>query len=62
MPRKQTSNPLEDKINEIKKAISVLEWDIPLIKNDNIRFKKEDNLSELKNELNRLLEEKKKDE
>lgn len=59
MPRRQSSeNFFDERIFELQKMISTLEWDIPRIKNNELKAHKEGKLSELKNELDKLAKEK----
>ena len=58
MSKTQASNLLDEQISELKKTISLIEWDIPHIKNSNLRALKEQRLADLRNEVNKLVEEK----
>ena len=42
-------------IAELRKAISIMEWDMPNIRNDNLRAMKEFKLAQCKKELGMLL-------
>lgn len=59
MPKRQFAKDIFDgQIHELQKAISTLEWDIPHMKNNELRAHKGWRLAELKNELKNLIEEK----
>ena len=48
--------PSDKRINELKKTISILEWDLPNIKNNELRSIKEKELMFFRAELQTLLE------
>jgi len=48
--------PSNKRINELKKTISILEWDLPNIQNNELRSIKEKELMFCKTELQTLLE------
>ena len=50
-------SPNSEKIYDLKKKISFLEWDIPNIRNDELKALKKKTLQEYKNELKKFEEE-----
>ena len=52
----QETISIYNRINELRKIISTLQWDIPNIKNNRLRAKKESDLIRYKAELDELLE------
>ena len=51
----QEKTLVETRAYELKKLVSILEWDIPHIKNSNLRAMKEKKLMECKHDLQELL-------
>ncbi len=51
----QKTISFDKKIYELRKIISILQWDMPNIQNDNLRGIKEKQLMKYKNELQELL-------
>lgn len=47
---------INEKIKDLRRDISLLEWDMPNIKNEVMRGRKERKLKECKEELHKLLE------
>lgn len=48
------TDPTEDKINQLKKEISILEWDLSKISNPQLKTLKEGRLNQYKQELEQL--------
>lgn len=49
-----SNNSISKRIYLLRKMISILEWDIPHIKNKDLKLKKEEELNQYKKELNEL--------
>lgn len=56
MRKRQAFNVLDDQVSGLRKTISLLEWDVPHMKNSEFRARKEAKLEELRNELCKLEE------
>lgn len=56
MRKRQAFDVLDEQVSDLKKIVSLLEWDIPRMKNSEFRARKEAKLEELRNELCRLEE------
>jgi len=52
----QTEISIEKQVNDLKKRISILEWDLPNIKNSQLKAMKEKSLKNYKQELKGLLQ------
>lgn len=48
-------DPMDIRTNELRKQISLLEWDLPNMKNSKMRVLKENRLVQFKKELKELL-------
>ena len=54
MRRKKEENPTEERLNELNRKISIIEWDIVNIQSEETRISKQKTLESFKKELNSL--------